>query len=528
VRIAVSQISIREPRTLFPTRWVASVGKALAWTAIVAGPLVLFASFHGGHVHDPQLAGPTFHFYVVSLTSFVVLVLAVLMRIAAGHLNDPRALFLSFAFLSISGVFLVHALTTPAVLVPSMNPWVGFSARLSLFLGAGFLVLASVNWAPRTRGYIVRSKRMMTSLLIAALAVYGMVALVTSFRGSDFGEYGALLTGDPVSYALTGITLLMLGIVIARYVLISRISSSPLLVGILVSSILLAHSKVSMTIAPVWHASWWAYHVLMLVGFCAALGGLLWEYSGSRNLRGAIGDLLRRDSLAEVQRGYTDVILALIEAVEAKDPYTRGHTQGVSELVVLIAQHLGLGAEEQRVVNRAALLHDIGKIGIPDAVLNKPGGLTDEEFSLIRDHPLRGYQMIKHVHSLKRESDGVRYHHERMDGSGYPNGLVGDEIPLVARIIAVADMFDALTTARPYRPAFPFDAAIRVINSESGTKLDSDCVQALLDALPVWRSHARQVNRYSRTMVGVPIDAAIALNGSTIVAPSPRHPAEVN
>jgi hypothetical protein len=237
-------------------------------------------------------------------------------------------------------------------------------------------------------------------------------------------------------HALTGVTIAMLVMVIIRYVTIYRSSSTPLVIGILVNSVFLAQSKILMTFAPIWHASWWEYHVLMLAGFCVALGGLLWEYSNARSLRGTVGGLLLRDSLAQVQRGYTDVIVALIEAVEAKDPYTRGHTQQVSELSMLIAQQLGLRDEDQRALNQAAVLHDIGKIGIPDAVLNKPDKLTEHEFNLIKEHPVRGYRMIQHVRSLRRESEGVRYHHERLDGSGYHHGVSAGAIPMAARILA--------------------------------------------------------------------------------------------
>jgi putative nucleotidyltransferase with HDIG domain len=177
------------------------------------------------------------------------------------------------------------------------------------------------------------------------------------------------------------------------------------------------------------------------------------------------------------------VIVALGGAVEAKDPYTRGHTLRVAELAVRIGQELRLSPERLRVLNRAALLHDIGKIGVPDTILNKPAKLTEDEYAIIKEHPVRGYGMIKHVKSLQRELGGVRHHHERLDGSGYPDGLKGDAIPLDARIIAVADVFDALTSPRPYRDAWPRERALALIDSEAGSKLDARCVHALHAAL---------------------------------------------
>jgi hypothetical protein len=524
----MSQAAVGKSSGTSLLRWTVSFSRAMIWTCIAAGPLLLFSLFHTGHVHNPELAGPTFHFYIVSLTSFIVLVLAVLMRVAAGHLGDPRALFLSLAFISIAGIFLVHALTTPAVFVPSFNPWVGFSARLSPFFGAVFLVAATVTWSPRARSTIVRYQREITGALVAVILAYGTLALVTSFQQSDLGGFATVLTGDSISYSLTGVTIAMLVMVIIRYVTIYRSSSTPLVIGILVSSVFLAQSKILMTFAPIWHASWWEYHVLMLAGFCVALGGLLWEYSNARSLRGTVGGLLLRDSLAQVQRGYTDVIVALIEAVEAKDPYTRGHTQQVSELSMLIAQQLGLRDEDQRALNQAAVLHDIGKIGIPDAVLNKPDKLTEHEFNLIKEHPVRGYRMIQHVRSLRRESEGVRYHHERLDGSGYPDGLIGDEIPLIARIIAVADVFDALTSARPYRDAFSCEEAVEIIKSERGTKLDPDCVDALLEALPIWLGRADKPQPRLRSGASNWFDREVAAAGAGATQTLPEDASKVH
>jgi HD-GYP domain-containing protein (c-di-GMP phosphodiesterase class II) len=228
-----------------------------------------------------------------------------------------------------------------------------------------------------------------------------------------------------------------------------------------------------------WRVSWWAYHPLMLAAFGAAVGGLGREYVRRRGAGGMVGGLLPRDTIAEVQHGYTEVIVALIAAVEAKDPYTRGHSQRVAALATSIGRELRLPSERLRVLSRAAILHDIGKIAVPDAILHKPGPLTPDEFAAIAAHPARGHAVIEEVGSLRREVAGVRHHHERLDGSGYPDGLVGRAIPLDARIIAVADVFDALTSRRPHRDAWPVERALATIADEAGTRLDPRCVAAL-------------------------------------------------
>ncbi|MEX2425443.1 MAG: HD domain-containing phosphohydrolase, partial [Thermomicrobiaceae bacterium] len=386
------------------------------WGAIVAGPLCVLGLLYFGTLPDPELAGPVLHFYIVTGTSVIVLVLAVVMRVAAGQLGDPRALFLSLAFLSIAAVFVVHALTTPGILV-GMNPWVGFSAGFSPLLGSIFLLLSTRRWSPVVRARIVERQRGVTFVASSGLIALGAFAMLTSAAGSYPGGLPDVLISPITSNILIAVTTGMLVYVIGHYVWIYRSWKSPLATGILISAILLAQSQVSITFAPTWHLSWWLYHALLLAGFGAALVTLYIEYSRSGTVQGVVGGLLLRDSMAQLQRGYTDVIVALIEAVEAKDPYTRGHTQRVSELSQLIAQDLGLSNEKQRILNQSAILHDIGKIGIPDAVLNKPGRLTDSEFGLIKEHPVRGYRMIRHVHALRQESEGVRYHHERLDGS---------------------------------------------------------------------------------------------------------------
>jgi HD-GYP domain-containing protein (c-di-GMP phosphodiesterase class II) len=217
----------------------------------------------------------------------------------------------------------------------------------------------------------------------------------------------------------------------------------------------------------------------MLSAFVVAIGGIIAEFGRGTGLDGVIEGLLLQEAVEQLQRGYTEVVGALVEAVEAKDLYTRGHTQRVSDLSVLMGEEMGLPSDQLQTLFRASMLHDIGKIGIPDSILNKPGRLTPQEFEIVKQHPVRGHLIIRNMPSLKAEVAGVRYHHERLDGTGYPDHLVGDQIPLLARIIAVADVYDALTSARPYRGASAMQETLDIIDWEAGTKLDAACVEAL-------------------------------------------------
>ena len=155
----------------------------------------------------------------------------------------------------------------------------------------------------------------------------------------------------------------------------------------------------------------------------------------------------------------------LAAAIDEKDPYTRGHSGRVAKYSLAIGESLKMNAEELDCLRISALLHDVGKIGVEDRILKKPGKLTDEEFDVMKQHTSKGANIMRPVAQLKDMLPGIEFHHERMDGHGYPSGLAGEQIPLLARIIAVADTFDAITTNRPYQTAMDLTYAIERIRS---------------------------------------------------------------
>jgi putative nucleotidyltransferase with HDIG domain len=190
------------------------------------------------------------------------------------------------------------------------------------------------------------------------------------------------------------------------------------------------------------------------------------------------------DAEAQTEAAYTGAIRALAAALDARDPYTAGHSERVSVLSVAIGRRLSLPADELEVLRLGALLHDIGKIGVPDDVLRKPGSLTDAEFAIIKQHPVLGARILHSVPFLTRHLPIVELHHERPDGRGYPHGLRGDDIPLDARIVHVADAYDAMTSARAYRGARPSGDALRELWRCAGTEFHAEIVGALANALP--------------------------------------------
>jgi len=193
-----------------------------------------------------------------------------------------------------------------------------------------------------------------------------------------------------------------------------------------------------------------------------------------------ISDLQK--SAEENRQLFIGTVKSLAAAIDGKDPYTRGHSERVSRFSVAIAQRLGLDDDEVEKIRISALLHDVGKIGIDDKILKKPAALTDEEFEVMRKHPQKGYKIMSQIPAMKEFLPGMYMHHEMVDGKGYPQGLKGEDIPLMGKIVAVADTFDAMTTDRPYQKAMKFEDAVARIESFVNTRYDAEVVGAFTAA----------------------------------------------
>ena len=181
----------------------------------------------------------------------------------------------------------------------------------------------------------------------------------------------------------------------------------------------------------------------------------------------------------ENQELFINSVRTLAAAIDAKDPYTRGHSERVARYAVVLARHMSLSPEEVRTVRLSALLHDVGKIGIDDRILRKPTALTSEEFEVMKTHPVKGAVIMGQIPQLRDVIPGIKHHHEKWSGGGYPDGLKGADIPRIARIVAVADTFDAMTTTRPYQKAMPLPFVIERIKSMAGKSFDAEVTAAL-------------------------------------------------
>jgi len=234
----------------------------------------------------------------------------------------------------------------------------------------------------------------------------------------------------------------------------------------------LGYATLGLLIAALWH----------LVGPFAAVLVLIPLFVA----RWAMGQFAAQEG------AYSATMAALCQAVETKDFYTRGHSERVSRGATLLARQIGMGAERVEAIRYAGMLHDVGKLGVPTKVLQKTGPLTEEELAAIQLHPMRGLEIVRQIGFLTEALDGIMHHHERMDGQGYPMGLAGDEIPEFARVIAVADAFDSMTSTRSYRGARSVEEAVAELRKCSGLQFDPVLVDAFIAALGQerWESQA--------------------------------------
>jgi HD-GYP domain-containing protein (c-di-GMP phosphodiesterase class II) len=461
-------------------------GNAVSAAALgsLAFPIGIFAWLLAHPAADPSIVVPRQHFIIVTAVSLLAFGLAVSLAIAAVQIAQYRVLFLSLGFMAMGGIFAVHGIDTPGIIKQGEaaeygSAVVGISAYLSLFVPALFF---AASYTPLTAAFERRlpfsPAGWLIVLLGTALGIYAVLAIASTevLANLPFGV-------RPYSTVMGTTTIALLLFTAWRQGKSYLVARLPLQGMLVLSFMLLAEAQVIMMLGQVWRLSWWLYHVLMLVGVGLAVWSLAAQRAKGLSLRDVMEATLELEVKVGVELKHAESIAALAAAVEAKDENTRGHNTRVAELAVRIGRAMELPTDTLRTLARAGLLHDVGKIGIPDAILNKPGPLDATEWIMIKRHPEMGREILARVPSLHREADIVIAHHERVDGSGYPHALRGEQIPLEARILSVADTYDVLISDRPYRKAFDQEHAMRILREESGTHLWEPAVRALIRSL---------------------------------------------
>lgn len=497
---------------------------------LLASPTAVLLLLLRNPALDPHLPAPVFHFQIVTTIAAIGGCLAVLMVVVAERLQEPRGFFLALAFGSIAGFFFIHGFLTPGVFIQQVShgihwaPLVGFAlAGICLLLStsrpqpygepwmhryrhrvsvavfvvwAGFLTLSltAPNFLPghtATAATIINQWREPESHAVHTTGEDFASELLAQLRSSNddrdragqmaeqVGVYGELHGQPWIAGILTLVASILMGRSIFHYARQYRLSQLPSHLTVVWGIALLLQSLLAFFFASVWRVSWWEYHVLALMGVSTIVYGLAIDYRRGPGIEKALASLIARGSVETLEESYTEVLTGLVAAMEARDPYTKGHSEKVARLAANIGERLALAPENVRGLYHAGLLHDVGKMAIPDVILRKEAALTDEEFELVKGHPARSEDIVARVPSLRPLRWAVRWHHERLDGSGYPDALKGEQIPMTARILAVADVYDAMTSGRAYRLAIPPEDVLAWMVARAGLLFDAECLETL-------------------------------------------------
>ncbi len=454
------------------------------WTALgpllaVVVPLFLFVWLDAAPSIDLQLKLPRGHFYMVSAVSLIAMMLAIAVGVSGHRLRNMKVTFLSLAFISLAEIFAIHGLATPGFLLQASH-LPGVAAQLSVALTAFWLWMSSLRSDAASVLKLARFQGRLVPVWAAFLCLSGVAALlfphVTEWIPVD---------RNPVKWVLAFLSIIFDSVVIYQYWQSYRFTRFPLQISIVYSAGWLLVAQIIMVLGETWRISWWMYHFLLLAAMVMMLAGIYRQYGTGQNIGTALATLFHFDPAERIEAGISPSVRALIVATESRDPYTAGHNYRVAVFAMKLGEQAGLRPDELRSLAQGAIVHDVGKIQIPDSILNKAGALTMEERQVIERHPVFGYDMCKRLGMVKEELEIIRSHHEKWDGSGYPDGLSGVKIPKLARLLAVVDVYDALTSTRSYRQAWQHADAMRLLEENAGTHFDPDFVR-------IWSAICRQ------------------------------------
>jgi HD-GYP domain-containing protein (c-di-GMP phosphodiesterase class II) len=453
-------------------------GTALLATLLV-GPALMLLAARSFPALDPVFESPSFHVVVVSGIAGCALLVALVAALAAAKDRRSVPVLLALACVSVGFLMLAHGLATPGMLGRPMNMWVARLPTLALGGFAFFLGIAAWPDGPVARA-VGRAPR---ATLVVPVVGFGLFAVAIAADPTILGGTSPFPAEGRVTSLVQGVSVVVLFAVGSLHWRRWRLGRDRVELSLVLAAWLAMSAIFSLTFGQLWRLSWWDYHLYLLAGFAASTWAVAAEFRRSRSLAGIVAGIVERDPLEQVASGHPEALDMLIGAVEARDRYTHGHSARVAELATRVGLRIGLTPEGLRALHRGASLHDVGKISVPDHVLNKPAELTSEEWVWIEQHPVLGAELAARARSLRDSLAPIRFHHERWDGSGYPDGLAEEQIPLAARVVAVADVWDALTSDRAYRPAWPFDRALSHVVGGREVLFDPMCVDALVEVL---------------------------------------------
>jgi HD-GYP domain-containing protein (c-di-GMP phosphodiesterase class II) len=437
----------------------------------ILAPLVLYLALLTLPHYDHHLHLVNLHFYVGTTVLALAAVVAVVMGVVGSRLRNVQVLLTSLAFVSLACVFLMHTLSTPGFIL-GVNRIVGVSVQLSITLTGLWLFASSLS----SNNTFIKGLSRFHSLLLPSWTA-GLVGVGLLVFASP--ELAALIPADsnPLKMLLGFVTLELFVFVAWRYWQSYSYTRAPFQLSLVYASGWLAVAQIIILTSTLWNASWWLYHILFVMAAASAVVGLVLHY-GRKNIATSLLGLRNTTPLERLEAALSPGVMALIEKTESHDAYTAGHNQRVAMYAVQLGEKMNLVPQQLRVLAQAGAVHDLGKIHISTDILNKPDKLTPEERTIIEEHPVKGWQLAKRLGFMPAELAIIRHHHERFDGAGYPDKLSGEAIPLLARITAVADVYDALTSERAYRKPWTKERANQFLLENSGTQFDPACVSA--------------------------------------------------
>ncbi len=413
----------------------------------------------------------TVHFLPIAVSAGLAATAALALTVAGARRGDARSVVIGTAFSSMAALLSIHGLMTPGFLVGD-NGLVAFSGALTLPVGGAVLALAAVPELRRPSA--VRPVLALQALLIVLILGLGLVGLLRP----------SFVPGVPEPASTPAWIVLCLGLAFygalgiraARtYLLTRRLADVAVVYGL----VLLGVSLFPGLLMRYYELGWWLGHAWELIGIGLVGVPVALDLHRGAQSRPLTGDLRASELVSAADAFMGPTVRALLVRLAYKDDYTAEHTRGVALRAVQVGEELGLAPVRLRELAVGGLLHDVGKLAVPNEILQKPGALTDEEFDVIKRHPDSGAELVRELGFSSQVARLVRDHHERLDGSGYPRGLGAPQLDIETRIMAVCDVFDALLSRRVYREAWTLEDALDLITKEAGTKFDPACVNAL-------------------------------------------------
>jgi HD-GYP domain-containing protein (c-di-GMP phosphodiesterase class II) len=438
----------------------------LATCAVV--PVGLLIAIGDLHVMPPMWV----HFYGVGVSALVATAAAVVLTTVGAREGDARTVIVGGGFALMAALLAVHGLVTPGVLV-GMNGLISVTGAATLPVGAAVMTLSAL---PAFTG------RYAIPRVLAVEAVLGIAIVALSLLGA---LVPSVVPGVPAPRSAAAIVLFAVGLALYgalavramnTFLLTRRAADFAVVLGI----VLLASGLYGALILTFMDLGWWLGHIFEMLGIVVVGASLVYDLRRGRRSRTLVGDLRAAELVAAEEAFLGARVRALMVSLGAKDTSTEEHTRRVAMLAVELGEQLGLSPGRLRSLAIGGLLHDIGKLSVPESILNKPGSLDDDEYGVIKLHPERGRELLSELGGFDEAvARLVLDHHERLDGTGYPRGIEGAELDIATRILAVCDVYDALVSPRVYRPAWPQDRALALLRDESDVAFDARCVDAL-------------------------------------------------